>query len=98
VQRLHGAQPERGLANASVFLEAFGHVTLAWIWLEQALVAYDALKAGGESLHADDHAFYSGKLQAARFFHRWELPRVGPMIDILDALDPTALEMRDAWF
>ena len=29
--------PERALANATVYLEAFGHVVLAWIWLEQAL-------------------------------------------------------------
>ncbi len=27
------------LANASVYLEAFGHITIAWIWLQQALVA-----------------------------------------------------------
>src|SRR5690606_8705558 len=34
---LHCAgDPERTLANAAAYLEAFGHVVLAWIWLEQA--------------------------------------------------------------
>jgi hypothetical protein len=42
--------------------------------------------------------FYLGKLQAARWFLRWELPRVAPMLDLLDSLDTTTLEMQDAWF
>jgi hypothetical protein len=45
-----------------------------------------------------DSDFYAGKRQAARYFFRWELPKVGPMLDLLDSIDTTALEMRDAWF
>ena len=45
-----------------------------------------------------DRDFYLGKLQAARWFLRWELPRTGPMLDLLDSLDTTTLDMRDAWF
>ena len=97
--KLHGlGDLDRTLANASVFLEAFGHVAVAWIWLEQALCAHAALGRGGAQLHADEQAFYSGKLQAARFFMRWELPKTGPMIELLDSADTTTLEMRDAWF
>ena len=81
------------LANASVFLEAFGHVVVAWQWLEQALVAH----AATPSTPADAD-FYAGKRQAARYFFRWELPRVGPMLDLLDSIDTTTLDMRDAWF
>jgi alkylation response protein AidB-like acyl-CoA dehydrogenase len=79
--------PERMLANASVYLEAFGHVVLAWTWLAQALVAHG--KAG---------EFYDGKRQACRYFFRWELPRTGPQFALLDSLDDTTLAMRDAWF
>jgi alkylation response protein AidB-like acyl-CoA dehydrogenase len=89
---------DRALANASVFLEAFGHVVVAWTWLEQALCAHAALERGGTQLHEDERAFYSGKLQAARYFLRWELPKTGPMIELLDSADTTTLEMRDAWF
>jgi hypothetical protein len=78
---------ERMLANASVYLEAFGHVVVAWTWLGQALAAHG--KVGG---------FYDGKRQACRYFFRWELPRTGPQFDLLDRLDDTTLAMRDAWF
>jgi alkylation response protein AidB-like acyl-CoA dehydrogenase len=95
VQRLYGCGDlDLTLANASAFLEAFGHHVVAWIWLDQALVAAAALP--GASAAAADH--YRGKLQAARWFFRWELPRCGPWLDALDALDDTALRMGEAWF
>ncbi|MBB3010706.1 acyl-CoA dehydrogenase [Cupriavidus alkaliphilus] len=83
------------LANASVYLEAFGHVVVAWIWLEQALLAQAALaQASGR----EDQDFYRGKLAAAAYFFRFELPRVGPQFDLLASLDRTTLDMQDAWF
>jgi alkylation response protein AidB-like acyl-CoA dehydrogenase len=81
-----GMDPELALANASVYLEAAGHVVVAWLWLEQYLAA------GG----AGD--FYEGKRQAARYFFRWELPRTGPQLDLLASLDRTTLDMQDGWF
>ena len=42
--------------------------------------------------------FYDGKRQAARYFFRYELPRTGPQLDLLESLDRTTLEMRDTWF
>ncbi len=36
-----GGDAEAALANASVYLEAVGHVVVAWIWLEQVLAAGD---------------------------------------------------------
>ncbi len=79
--------PELALANATVYLEAAGHVVIAWIWLEQFLAA--AGKQGD---------FYDGKRQAARYFFRFELPKTGPQFDLLASLDRTTLEMEDAWF
>jgi len=78
---------ERALANATVYLEAFGHVVVAWIWLEQALAAHG--RAGD---------FHDGKRQACRYFFRWELPRTAAQFALLDSLDDTTLAMRDAWF
>jgi hypothetical protein len=45
-----------------------------------------------------DADFYTGKLQACAFFFRWELPKVGPQLDLLATLDTTTLDMKDAWF
>ena len=83
------------LANASLYLEAFGHVVVAWVWLEQALVAQAALARGASG---EDETFYRGKLAAAAYFSRWELPKVGPQFDLLATLDRTTLDMQDAWF
>ncbi|QGZ58565.1 acyl-CoA dehydrogenase [Paraburkholderia acidiphila] len=95
-QRLATAgEPPLKLANASVYLEAFGHIVMAWIWLEQALSAHDMLTAG--SGHSSE-AFYRGKLAAAGYFFRWELPRVFAQLDLLDSLDRTTLDMQDGWF
>ena len=82
------------LANASVYLEMLGHVVIAWIWLRQAVLAERAL-AGAQG---DDQAFYQGKLQACQYFFRYELPRTTAQNQLLRSIDPTCLEMRDAWF
>jgi alkylation response protein AidB-like acyl-CoA dehydrogenase len=82
------------LANASVYLEAVGHAVVAWIWLEQALLAARQIGAAPES----DQDFYRGKLQACRYFFNWELPKVGPQLDLLASIDTTTLDMQDAWF
>jgi hypothetical protein len=38
------ANPTLALANAVLFLEAFGHTVIAWIWLRQALAAQRGLE------------------------------------------------------
>lgn len=78
---------EATLANSAIYLEAFGHVVMAWMWLEQFVVA------DGQS-----GDFYDGKRQAARYFFHYELPRTAPQLDLLESLDRTTLEMRDGWF
>jgi len=83
---LVGADDELALANAALYLEALGQIVVAWIWLEQFLVA-----------HGDD-AYYEGKRQAARYFFRYELPRADNPIDLLNQLDTTALAMDSSWF
>lgn len=78
---------DAALANSAVYLEAFGHLVIAWIWLEQLVAA-----------HGRSGDFYEGKRFAARYFYGYELPRTGPQLDLLLSLDRTTLEMRDGWF
>jgi alkylation response protein AidB-like acyl-CoA dehydrogenase len=82
--------PELALANATAYLEAAGHIVVAWLWLEQLLAA-----AASEQ---GDEPFYAGKQQAARYFFTYELPRVGPQLDLLAKLDRTTLDMDPSWF
>ncbi|MBJ7308778.1 acyl-CoA dehydrogenase [Rugamonas sp. CCM 8940] len=82
------------LANASAYLEAVGHVVVAWIWLQQAVLAASQLPEAS----AADADFYRGKLQACRFFFRWELPKVEQQLALLESIDTTTLDMQNAWF
>ncbi|MEX0737852.1 MAG: acyl-CoA dehydrogenase [Pseudohongiella sp.] len=87
-RKLHGSgEPAVTLANAAVYLEAFGHTVVAWIWLEQMLAA--AGKAGD---------FYAGKNQAGRWFFAWELPKTEQWLNLLASLDDTCLNMQENWF
>ncbi|MBW9215163.1 acyl-CoA dehydrogenase [Mumia sp. zg.B53] len=70
------------LANASAYLEAAGHVVVAWIWLEQLLAAGDG-----------QNVFYEGKRAAARYFFTYELPTVGPRLDLVASGDRTTLDL-----
>lgn len=85
--------PRLGLANATIYLDMFGHVVIAWMWLRQALVASRKLEAG-----AADTAFLNGKLAACRYFFAYELPRTKAQRELLDSLDDTTLSMRPDWF
>jgi butyryl-CoA dehydrogenase len=42
--------------------------------------------------------FHAGKMQAGRFFFRYELPRVDAQLDLLETLDSTTLDMKTEWF
>ena len=91
---LQRSEPDLGLANATLSLDAFGRVTLAWIWLLQGRAAARALPAA--SGEAADH--YRGKLQAMRYFFQWELPQTHAQWALLARADRCAYDMRDAWF
>ncbi|CAN7492967.1 acyl-CoA dehydrogenase [Rhizobacter sp. LjRoot28] len=98
VRRIGAVLPEdgdRALANASVFLEAFGHTVIAWTWLRQAVVAARALPSVA---HDDERDFYLGKLRACQWFFHWELPRNGPQHALLRSLDDSTLTMSPSWF
>lgn len=74
------------LANATAYLEATGHLVIAWIWLDQLLAVGDS---SGD--------FYDGKRAAAQYFYRYELPKIGPQLELLAALDRTTLDTDPAW-
>jgi alkylation response protein AidB-like acyl-CoA dehydrogenase len=60
------------LGDATLYLELFGLVAIAWQWLKQGLAASKALASGaGQS----DEVFYQGKLTTMRYFFSYELPK-----------------------
>lgn len=83
------------LANSVKYLELFGHVIIAWLWLKQGLVATKAL---AEQPHQEDEYFYLGKLHALQYFYRFELPKIDLWSNILTSTDSTSFDMQAEWF
>jgi alkylation response protein AidB-like acyl-CoA dehydrogenase len=80
------AAPEQALANATPYLQAFGHLVLAWLWLDVAL-ACDA-----------DNDAAQGRRAAMRYFYAYELPKIDAWLLPVAARQPLCREMRDNWF
>lgn len=86
--------PSLALANATIFLDAMGHVVIAWMWLKQAVAAIEGQALG----NAQDENFYSGKLAACRFFYRYELPKSIAKFDLVASLDDTCFNLNEEQF
>jgi alkylation response protein AidB-like acyl-CoA dehydrogenase len=84
------------LANASCFMNIFGQIVMSWMWIRQANVAENALKSVGIS--DEDRLFYLGKVQAAKYFLRWELPAIQRDIALLNEMDDSCSAMQAEWF
>ena len=87
-------EPARALANATAYLDLASRTVVAWLWLEQATTAVRALPTASSR----DADFYRGKLQAARYWMGWELPRTVALSELLVRLDAVPYEMQDGWF
>ncbi|MEN6319477.1 MAG: acyl-CoA dehydrogenase [Syntrophaceae bacterium] len=61
------------LADATLYLEFFGIVTIGWQWLLQAISAEKGLR---ENPSQEDMNFYRGKISTFRYFFRYELPKI----------------------
>jgi alkylation response protein AidB-like acyl-CoA dehydrogenase len=85
--------PEDALANATPYLQAFGHTVLAWIWLDVALCAQAHLARPGA-----DVAMLHGKLAACTYFFHYELPRIGAWLKVVETRDATCRSMDEGWF
>lgn len=83
------------LANSVRYLDLFGHVIVAWLWLKQGIAASEALN---NKPHVQDECFYLGKLQALQYFYRFELVKIDQWSKILIENDPTAFDMNIDWF
>ena len=83
--------PEEALANATPYLQGFGHVVLAWIWLDVALSAQAVVDAAEDPVAR-------GHLAAARFFFRYELPKLPAWLGVVGQREATCRLMQDSWF
>ncbi|MEE9912010.1 MAG: acyl-CoA dehydrogenase [Deltaproteobacteria bacterium] len=83
------------LADATLYLELFGIIAIAWQWLIQATVAKRAL--AGSLPDADVH-FYQGKIYTCRYYFGYELPKIEGLAIRLQNGDGLTTEIKNDYF
>ena len=86
--------PSLALADATIFLDAMGHLVIAWMWLKQAVAAVEGKHKG----NSKDDAFYEGKIAAMKFFFNYELPKIKPNLELVAQLDSTCYDLTAEQF
>ncbi len=81
--------PQEALANAVPYMQAFGHVVLAWIWLDVSLANEGATKSG---------ALHAGITPAIQYFYRYELPKIDAWLAVVSSRDMTCANMAEDAF
>ncbi len=84
---------EEAGAAAFDYLMIAGYVCVAYFWAQMAEVAQAKLAAGG-----DDAAFYTSKLQTARFYFTRLLPRIEAHAAAIDAGKASVMEIAEDGF
>ena len=83
-------KPDEALANATAYMQGFGHGVLAWMWLEMAIAAERSAH-----LPAD---FRAGKRAACDYFFHYELPKIGAWLGVAARRDMTCASATAAMF
>jgi len=87
--------PEVFLADATLYLEMFGIVGVAWQWLKQGIAARKGLGSGpGQA----DSFFYQGKLATLRYFFGYELPKIKGLVARLMSNQHITVEVGEEHF
>jgi alkylation response protein AidB-like acyl-CoA dehydrogenase len=91
MQWFGGGKLEMVPTVANRFLEMMSETTIGWLLLEQAVIAETALTktAAGHP----DHAFYTGKVFAAKYFALNILPGVAAKAQLIAREDRSAVDM-----
>lgn len=64
---------EHYMADANLFMEYCGLLTVAWQWLKQGIIAEQALRKNEMPEKQKD--FYISKLETMKFYYKYELPK-----------------------
>jgi len=86
---------EHFLADATLYLDLFGIISIAWQWLLQAIAVQKALE---KHPPAGDHNFYQGKFYAFRYFFGYELPKIEGLVKRLMTSDGLTVDMKEVFF
>ena len=80
------------LRHSADYLELFSTYAVAWQWLLQAAAAREGLAAGGT------RDLYEGKLAAAQYWIRTELPKNEALVALCRENEDSYPRMKPEWF
>ena len=80
---------EKYLADASVFMEFFSLIIVAWNWLEIATDSQEALVNGDKKY---SQIFYNSKIETMKYFFDYELPKTVSHSEIL--MNPSSVTIK----
>jgi butyryl-CoA dehydrogenase len=87
---------ESMLLHAFDYLDMFSTISVAWQWIEQAAAAKEGLAREGSAGPSAD--FYRGKLSAAEYWVKTELPRVHHLAGLCMSGEDSYARARPEWF
>jgi butyryl-CoA dehydrogenase len=87
---------EAYLADATLYLEMFGILVIAWQWLIMAQAASQALQ--NNKANKKSTLFYKGKIHVAQYFFAYELPKTEGLSKTLTNKTKITLGMPDDCF
>ncbi|WP_297703660.1 acyl-CoA dehydrogenase [uncultured Eudoraea sp.] len=71
---------ERFLSDATVFMEFFGNIVVGWLWLDIAVKSQNAIALSDTKFSS---AFYESKINAMKFYFKYEIPKTKALAEIL---------------
>lgn len=71
---------ERFLSDATIFMDFFSTIVIAWQWLKMGVKAKELSVTGGGNFTAE---FLESTLHAMRFFYTYEVPRMDGLANII---------------
>jgi alkylation response protein AidB-like acyl-CoA dehydrogenase len=83
--------PAVALANAVPYMQAFGHVVIAWLWLDVARRSLTADPAQARPATA-------GRVGAAHYFFHYELPKISAWLPVVERCEQTCAELPEEAF
>lgn len=84
---------EAALRHAVDYMELLSTIVIGWMWMRQAVAAHIALR---EDRH--EPGFLQGKLRAAQYWMRTEVPRVAQLAALCTRNESSYAGMQDDWW
>jgi alkylation response protein AidB-like acyl-CoA dehydrogenase len=83
--------PQEALANAVPYMQAFGHVVMAWMWLDVQAASTPQTAGARSQAHA-------GRVAAAQYFYDYELPKIDAWLGAVSARNMLCAQMPEEAF